>query len=159
MKMQRRGILTLSGAALLLASCGGTTTTSPGVTLDQVKAYMDAGIAALDAAAQQFLMGPPVPSAANAAVVQQLIAALDQSKAALDAVTVPTDYKAGLLQAIALIQQLSPMVASSLGEAAQYIPLVLAVAQAFIAALPPPANAPPTPPAALASKAVEYRKP
>lgn len=154
--MQRRNILALTGIALLLARCGDTPG-SPAVTLDQVKAYLDAGVAALDAGAQQFLAGPPMPSTANAALVWQLITALDQSKTALDGVTVPADYKAGLLQAIALIQQLSPMVAGTLGEATQYIPLVLAVAQAFIAALPPPADAPPTPPAALARKGIEYK--
>jgi hypothetical protein len=154
--MQRRNVLALTGAALLLASCGDTPG-SPAVTFDQVKAYVDAGVAALDAAAQQFLMGPPAPSAANAVLVQQIIGALDQTKTALDGVTVPADYKAGLMQAIALIQQLAPMVTLQLGAAAQYIPLVIAVAQAFIAALPPPADAPPTPPAALARKGAEYK--
>jgi len=152
--MQRRALLSLGGL-LLIAGCGGSSTT-PGVSLDQVKAYIDAGVLALDAAAQQYEAGPPAPSADNLVLVQNLVASLDTAKTALDGLTAPADYKAGLLEAVSLMQQLQPLVASKLGAAAPYIPLVFAVAQAFINALPPPADAPPTPPAALVRKGMEY---
>lgn len=157
--MNRRTLLSASAVTLgmALTGCTGSTASSQ-VSLDQVKAYLDAGVLALEAAAQQFEAGPPPPSAANLALVQQIAASLETSKASLDTITVPADYKTGLLEAVALMQQLSPLVGSFLGAAGPYLPLVFAVAQAFVASLPPPADAPPTPPAALARKGLEYRK-
>lgn len=159
--MLRRNLLAYSGLTIIamIPGCGETTPGgTPGVSLDQVKAYLDAGVLALEAAAQQYEAGPPVPSPANLLLVQTIAGNLETVKTSLDSITIPADYKAGLLEAVALTQQLTPLVSGRLGEAAAYIPLVIAVAQAFIAQLPAPINAPPTPPAALSRKAMEYRR-
>ena len=155
--MQRRIMLASSGLtmALLLTGCGGSTSPVPVVTFDQAKAYMDVAVAAVTAAAQQYLVGPPVPTAANAVLVNTVISKLGTVKTALDQVTLATDWKSGALEAITLMQQLSPTVAPFLGGAAPYVPLALAVIQAFVMSLPPPASAPVTPPAPLAQKALE----
>jgi hypothetical protein len=153
--MQRRVLLTSSAVILaVLAGCAGSASVT---TLAQAQAYMNAGVAALQAAAQQYLAGPPLPSAASAALVSNTVTALTTVKTALDAETVPANWQAGALQAIALMQQLEPLVAAYLGTAAPYVPLAIAVIQAFIASLPPPVAAPVVPPAALARKAAELK--
>lgn len=156
MNITRRHILVASPAAM--AVLAGCSTGSSSVQFDQAKAWLDAGSVAVMAAAQQYLAGPPVPPAATAATVQQALVALQQAKTAVDALTVPADWKSGAVEVLALIQQLSPMVAPFLGAAAPYVPLAIAVVTAFVQSLPAPANAPATPPAALSRKAAQFRR-
>jgi len=153
--MQRRVLLATSCAAVL-ARCGTTGTAA--VTLAQAQAYLTTGVAALEAAAEQYLAGPPVPSAGDTALVNSVVAALNAATGALEGVTVPATWQAGALEVVGLMQQLDPLVARYLGDAAPYIPLAIAVIQSFIATLPAPADAPVTPPAPLARKAMELRR-
>ena len=153
--MTRRA-LTASGFTALVVSltgCGADSATQ----FAQAKLYLDTAVAAVTAAGQQFLAGPPAPSAANASLVRALISGLSQAQSAIANVTVPADWKAGAMQVLAIIQQMSPLVSPFLGAAAPYIPLAVAVVMAFIESLPPPANTPATPPAALTLKAAERR--
>lgn len=154
----RRAALTSAGlTAFAIALFGCTAANSGG--FEQAKAYLDAGANATIAAGQQFLVGPPAPSAASKALVEQGIAALQQVLAAVDVQTAPTgSWKADATQALAFIQQLSPLVAGFLGAAGAYLPLAVAVVTAFIASLPPPTTAPVVPPAALVRKAAQVRR-
>jgi len=155
----RRLALTGIGLSALAAPLLGCSTSGSIANFNQAKAYLDAGANAIIAAGQQFLAGPPAPSAANKTLVTEGIAALQQVLAAIDAQAAPTgSWKADATQALAFIQQLSPVVSGYLGAAGQYVPLAVAVVTAFIQALPPPADTPPVPPAALTRKAAEIRR-
>ena len=151
--MHRRALLAAAASALALAGCTSTQTT----TLAQAKMYLDVGVTALQAAAQQYLAGPPLPSAANAALVNGIVAQMTQAKTTLDGTVAVADWQAGAEEVLQEMQQLEPLVAPYLGKAAPYVPLSIAVVQAFIASLPPPASATATPPAALTSKAAEFK--
>lgn len=153
MFIRRRDFAMFAFAGLGLAACN---TSSSQTSLAQAKAYMDAGVAAVLAAAQQYLMGPPAPAAAMSQAVSDAMAKLESLKTTLDTVTLVADWKSGAMEVLALIQQILPMVTPFLGAAAPYVPLAIAVITAFIASLPPPADAPATPPAALTRKAAEY---
>lgn len=155
--MLRRSILGF--AALLpiglLVDCTGT----PGaVTFEQAKAYADAAIGAALAGSQQYLASIPPPSAMTASIVAGLANKLQAIKAEIDGTTTVPNWKAGAQEALAVLQQLSPMVAPFLGAAGPLLPVAIGVIEAFIAGLPTPADAPPTPPAALSRKAMEFHR-
>lgn len=156
--MQRRSLLlggAVLGAAALLVGCSGS---SGGVSFDQAKAYADAAIDATLAAAQQYLMGPPAPTPQNMNIVTTIVADLVKVKAVLDGTQPGAAWNANVQIAISDINQLVPMLSDYLGGSVTAdIHLALDVLAAFVAALPPPANAPPTPPASLRHKAMEYR--
>ena len=76
----------------------------------------------------------------------------------VDGTSTVNDWKAAAQEALVVVLQLNPLVGGFLGAAAPYVPIAIAVVNAFIAALPPPANAPPVPPAQLTRKAAEYRR-
>lgn len=146
---------TLSLTALLplaFARCANMTT--PTVTLDQAKLYANDLILALSAAADTYVTSP---GAKNIPLVLEIESDLQQLKSAIDSVESVADARSIVLQAIAFCQQLTPIVLPFLGPAAAAVPLALAVLQAFVQALPPPPEAPPTPPAALHAKALQYR--
>ena len=155
--MLRRSIL--GCAALLpvamLVDCTGT---QGAVTFEQAKAYADAAIGAALAGSQQYLASTPPPSAANALVVTVLVTRLEAIKGSIDGTTTVPNWQAGAQEALAVLQQLSPMIAPFLGPAAPFLPIAIGVIEAFIAGLPLPVNAPPTPPAALSRKAAEYHR-
>jgi hypothetical protein len=151
----------LSACAMMLplpflVACG---LTSPSATsLDMAKAYADDLANAVSAAANVYLAGPPKPTAANLALVTQLVAGLQQARTALDATTAASDAKGIALQVLAGVQQLVPMVSPFLGAAAPYVPLAIAVVQAFVQSIPPPAEAPPAPPAELHRAGMAYHQ-
>ena len=151
--MQRRAVL-LGSAALALTRCSGAAVT----TLAQAKAYFDAGAGAVLAGAQQYLAGPPKPSAADAATVKTVMAALVAAQKALDGTVIETDWRATAVGALANIQSLLPFATPFLGPAGPYLPLAIAVVQAFIDALPAPPDTPAVPPAALSRKAAEFHR-
>jgi len=155
--MFRRSILGFTAMLPLgfLADCAGT---QGAMTFAQAKAYADAAIGAALAGAQQYLASTPPPPVANATLVADLANKLQAIKTELDGTTVVPNWQAGAQEALAVLQQLSPMVAVFLGPAAPFLPVAIGVIQAFIAGLPPPADAPPTPPAALTRKAMEYHR-
>lgn len=156
--MLRRSLLSTAAAVAvlpLLVRCAGT----PGaVTLGQAQAYLADAVNATLAAAQAYLVSTPKPSAAVAATVTDLMAKLEAAQAALNGVTAVPDWKTGALEALAVLQQLSPMVGVFLGPAGPFLPVAVAVILAFIQSLPPPADAPVVPPAALHAKAMEYHR-
>jgi hypothetical protein len=138
----------------LVASCS---TPSSQTQFQQAKAYADSGIGAVLAASEAYLNGPPAPDPAVAAMVRTAMNDLVQLRQTLNGVAAPTqDWKADALQALAIMQQLNPIVAPFLGPAGPFLPLANAVVSAFIQSLPPPQNAPATPPAALQAKSLEY---
>jgi hypothetical protein len=155
--MNRRTLLSAAALALplpFLAACG---LTSSGATpLAMAKVYADDLANAVSAAANIYLAGPPKPTAANAALVGQLVDGLQQARAALDATTEASDAKGIVLQVIAGVQQLVPLVTPYIGPAGAYIPLAIAVLQAFVQSIPAPPDAPPTPPASLHRAALKY---
>lgn len=156
--MYRRTLIStipLLASGALLAGCVGT----PGaVTFAQARAYMDDAVDAVLAAAQAYIVGTPRPPQASIDVVISLSTALENARTALDATTVVANWQAGAIEALAVLQQLTPLVAAFLGAAAPYVPLAIAVIEAFIQSLPPPPAAPVTPPAALAQKALQYHR-
>lgn len=154
--MLRRHLLAGTAAACLplsLLGCSGTQAT----TLAMAQSYLDTSVNALLAAAQAYLAGPPAPPATAAAQIKAIMGQLVSAQAALDKVTVEADWKSEATKILATMNELTPTVSPYLGEAAPYLPLAIAVVQAFINSLPPPADAPPTPPAALKKKAALYR--
>jgi hypothetical protein len=157
MIMQRRSMLFASAAILplgLLARCAGT---QGAVTLEQAQAYMTDASGAVLAAAQAYLASTPPPNVGTADAVRALMANLEAVRQALSGAVAVADWKAGALEGLSLLQQLSPLVMVYLGPAGPVIPVAIAVIQAFVDALPPPADAPVVPPAALHRKALEYR--
>jgi hypothetical protein len=144
-------------AFLLLFLVVGCSTQNSLTQFEQAKAYADSGIGATLAAAQAYLNGPPAPDPMVAATVRTAMSDLVQLRQTLNGIAAPTpDWKADALQALAVMQQLNPIVAPFLGPAAPFLPLAEAVVSAFIQSLPPPQNAPVTPPAALRAKSLEY---
>ena len=148
--ISRRQLLPVP-AILLLAQCANG---SSAVTLQQVQSYANDLVDALSAAAQAYLASP---SATNASVVQTIVSDLQTAKTALNAVTSQTNAQSIALQVVGFAQQLEPIVLPFLGVAAPYIPIAIAVIQAFIQSLPPPPATPATPPAQLHAVAVKYR--
>lgn len=156
--MLRRTFLSGTTALLPLAvllSCTGTTSATQ---FAMAKSYLDAGVGAVLAGSQTFLAGPPLPTPQTAATVTAIMEKLSAAKSAIDGTVAVTDWQAGANEVLSTMQLLSPLVAGSLGAAAPYIPLAIAVVTAFIQSLPPPVTAPPVPPAALTHKAAEYRR-
>jgi hypothetical protein len=153
----RRTLLSLAALAVPLPMIAACSLTAPGATpLEQAKAYADDLANAVSAAAAAYIAGPPKPTAANAALVNQLVDDLQKARAALDATTATTDARSIAQQVIAGVQQLAPMVTVFLGSAAPYVPLAIAVVQSFINAIPAPPNAPAMPPAALRRAGMAY---
>jgi hypothetical protein len=153
----RRNLLTIAALAVplpMIAACG--LTASGATPLEQAKVYADDLANAVSAAATAFLAGPPKPTAATTAMVNDLVNGLQKARAVLDATTATSDAKAIAQQVIAGVQQLLPMVSVFLGPAAPYIPLAIAVVQSFINAIPAPPDAPATPPAALHRAGMAY---
>lgn len=156
--MNRR--MLLSGAALALplpfiAACGMLPTTSGG-NLAQAQAYGADLANALSAGAVVFLAGPPKPTDAQAALVNQAVADIQTANAALAAATAQSTATGFATQLLNAALKLSSLVIPSLGPAGPYVPLAIAVLQAFIGALPPPDVVPAVPPAALHRAALKY---
>lgn len=155
--MNRRAALSAAATLAMLplvAACGSTAST--GTSLEMAKVYADDLANAVSAAAAVYLAGPPMPTAANVAMVNQLVDGLQQARAALDSTTTASDARGIALQVLAGVQKLSPLVSAALGQAAAYVPLAVAVIEAFIQSIPPPADAPPTPPVELHNVALKY---
>jgi hypothetical protein len=155
--MLRRSMLSFVAMipVVALVDCTGT---QGAVTLEQAKAYLTDGVNATLAAAQAYLVSTPPPTAQVAATVKDLMVKLEAASAALEGVVSVVDWKAGALEALTVLQQLSPMVAPFLGPAGPFLPVAIAVVEAFVQSLPPPPNAPVVPPAALHAKAMQYHR-
>ena len=156
MDYNRRAALRLSGGIASLAAfglLGACSTTSAGTSLDMAKTYGDDLIAALLAAAATYNASPN----ANPIVAGTIVPDLEQAKVALDGATSASDARGIVLQILAAAQTAMPMLSPFLGAAGPYIPLAIAVLQAFAQSLPPPPAAPPTPPAALHAVGERYR--
>ncbi len=154
--LRRTALLTIPAGLLALAGCSTTSGTSP-MTVAQIKPWVDAVVGAAMAAAQTYLASSPPPTPANAAIVQGLITNLTTAKTAFDGLTDTATAQTTALQIVGLVQNLLPIVSGYFppGIAAD-ISLGLSIVQAFIAALPPPASAPATPPATLQRAAMAY---
>lgn len=156
MTYNRRAALMLSGnlaavAALALVP-GCATGTAGATTLQMAQTYGDDLVAALLAAASTYQAAPnPSP------IIASVVADLQTAKTALDNATLASDARGVVLQIIAAVQTILPMLTPFLAAAGPYVPLAIAVLQAFVAALPPPPSAPATPPAALHAVAEKYR--
>lgn len=146
--LRRTALLTLPA---LLAACSGLDFSNAGITLDQVKEYTDDVVDALSAAANTYLVKSPN------ATVQAALQQLEQVRQAIDAATAPESARAAVDEALAFLNQLTPVLSPFLGAAAPYVPIAIAVLHNFVHNLGLPPNAPPTPPAALHRAAVAYR--
>lgn len=155
MTYNRRAALMLSGnlaAVAALALVPGCTMPAGATTLQMAQTYGDDLVAALLAAASTYQASPnPSP------IVASVVADLQTAKKALDSATLASDARGVVLQIIAAAQTILPMLTPFLAAAGPYVPLAIAVLQAFVAALPPPPATPPTPPAALHAVAERYR--
>lgn len=136
--MNRRALL-LACPAMLFGCAQGT---SGATTLASAQAWAAALASALGAAAAAYT-GP------SAGQVAQIAGDLRTAAAAFQSLGDVSTARSAALSIIALAQQLSPLVASVIGQAGQYVPIALAILAAFTAALPPPAGAPAAPPAAM----------
>jgi len=146
---RRHAFMFAPALALAAAACSGQ---SGGVSVAQVKAYGNALAAAVAGAAQAYLAGPPMPSAAQAQIVNLVLADLKTAADALDGIPDGAGSygtKDLVQQILTAVQKLTPIVAPFLGPAGVYVPLAIAVLQAFIASLPAPPATPAMPPAAM----------
>lgn len=133
--------------AVVLSVAGCAHGTQQAATLDQAKAWVSGLSGALSAAAAVYT-GP------SAIQVQKAAADLQAAAVAFQMLGDVSTARSAALSIVALAQQLSPMVAPYLGPNAVYVPMGLAVVQAFIAALPVPSSASPMPPAQMAFAAI-----
>lgn len=137
-----------------LAGCAGSNVAT---SLTQAKLYGDDLANALSAAGQEFMIAT-TSTLDQKVIVQKTLAAIQVAKTALDNAVARTDAIGIVNQIIAAANTLYPLVSPYLGAAGLYVPIALAVLQAFIDSLPPPSDAPPTPPAALHEKAMAFRR-
>jgi hypothetical protein len=149
MTAHRRGLL--AGAlALSVFGCqtppGGT---APTVTLDMAKAWAGDLAGALVAAASAY-SGPNADQARTAA------GKLQQAAADFAAMGDVSTTRSAAISVLTLCQQVAALVPLP-GDLAIYIPMGIAVLQAFVADLPPPPDAPAQPPAALHRAAMRGR--
>ncbi len=150
----------LASAALifpvgLLAGCVGT---GSAAEFDTAKAYFHAVSIAVLAAGQQALTGMTDPKAPAYVAIQTAMLQLQEAMTTIDATTTVADWRSAAAEAIGVVTKLAddPFVAAMLGGAAAYVPLAIGIVQAFISSLVLPPNTPPTPPAALARKGMEF---
>lgn len=150
--MIKRLALVLALPVLLtMASC------APGsqgaTTLAMAKQWVASISAALVAGSQAYT-GP------RAAEVQQYAAQLQQAAGVFQQSGDVTTARTAALSVLQAGQQLLPLLVDASGRPllgavnAGYVAMGLAVAQAFISALPPPPETPPEPPASLARATV-----
>lgn len=158
--MNRRTLLSATALTLpmaLLAGCGLIGTPAGATNLQMAQLYADDLSDAVSAAAQVFLAGPPVPTAAQTATVTGLIADLQTARKALDAATAASDARGIAKQLLAAAGNLAPMITAVLGPVvALDVQLAISVVRTFVDTLPPPTDAGPTPPAALHRAALKY---
>jgi hypothetical protein len=129
---------------------------SAAVSLAQVQAYAGDLVNALSAAAQTYLTLPSV-TATDKVLVTTIVADLQQANTAIAAVVNVTNAQSIALQIVAFATQLEPLVLPFLGAAAPFVPVAMALLQAFIQSLPAPPATPVTPPVQLHSMALKYR--
>jgi hypothetical protein len=166
--INRRAIIrSVPMLAAVVAGC--STIASTPAQISQVKEYSQAVANAVSASAQIYLAGPPVPSAANKALVTTVVTDIQAANAAVQILdgtnlnfTTAQQTVNSLIQAIQMALNI-PGVQLALGAAGMYIPLALAVLEAFVNSmqgppLPPPAGTPQHPPAALTRKAAMYHR-
>jgi hypothetical protein len=110
----------------------------------------------VSAAAQAYLASSPSPTAAAQALVKSIVTDLQTLNTAVQSVTDTSAAKSTILQILAGVNQLVPIVSPFLGTAGPYVPLAIAVIEAFVQSLPPPANSPTSPPAELHRMALKY---
>lgn len=155
MDYNRRAALKLAGGVASVAALAlvpGCASTSGATPLQMAQAYGDDFVTLVMAAAAAYEAEPnPNP------IVATVITDLQAAQAALDGATVASGAQGVVGQILAGWQKLAPFVSPFFGAAAPYIPLVIAVLEAFVAEQPPPAGATPTPPAAVHSAATKYR--
>lgn len=137
-----------SAASLALWACA--TGSQGAVTLETAKVWM-ADMAGAVVAGAGVYTGP------NEAQVKDIAAKIQQGAAAFASLGDVATAKTAALSILAMIQQISPIVAPLLGPAGVFVPMAVAVLQAFVAALPVPPDTPPTPPAALHRAATARR--
>ena len=148
----RRCIMTngTTALALYLTGCSNPNATP----LHMAQEYASALNAALQNASVQLLAKQPPLSPDTIATIQKSQADLTLATNTLLATTsVATTALGAAKQLIAEAQALQPIVAPLLGPYALYLPLALGVLQTFVDSLPPPANAPLSPPAELRAAA------
>lgn len=155
----------ISGLQLGMVACSTSTTTpttnpTPSVapvTLSVAKMWVDDVAPAVMAAAQVYLAGPPAPSPAQAAQINSAIADLQTAQAAFDKLQPSDDPKATTTQVLTLLNNLLPIASPHMPNGtALYASLGISVIQAFVNALPPPPDAPATPPASLHAAAAKF---
>lgn len=152
--MLRRNLLLASALApAFLIGCASTT--SPTVSLQMVQAYVSDLVNAVSAAAQAYLAGS---SESNSPLVSSIVSELQTLNTTIQGLTDPTSVKSAALEVLAAVQQIGPFIAPFLGPAGPFIPLAVAVVEAFVQSLPAPSEAPPQPPAALHRMAATYHR-
>lgn len=154
--MKRRALLSTVGLLPLLAGCLSTSNRNATVTVPQVQEYTNDLVNALSAAGLAYINTTPPPSAVQITVVQTVINGLQSVNRTVQSVTAVPDLRSAVLEGVALANQLSPLVTPFLGPAAPYVPIAIAVLQAFVQSLPAPADAPQKPPVALHRVGLTY---
>lgn len=135
--MNRRALLRVSALApivLLPIACapGSQGATDLATAKDVVSALSAAVLAAANA-----YTGP------NEATVKDAAAKLKEAADNFAALGDTTTARSAALSVLTLVNQILPLVSTVLPPAVQtYAPIAIAVIQAFVVALPPPANAP-----------------
>lgn len=151
-----RRIVMFGGVSLFIVGC---TTPQSQTSFEMTKAYSNDLANALSASADVFLASTnPTPTAAQLSLVLHAKTSIQQAKDIINSTTAPSDARTAVQTVITDVGLMAPLLGPLLGPAALYIPLAVAVLQAFIDSLPPPPNAPPMPPAALHEKAMAYHR-
>lgn len=109
------------------------------VTLDNAKIWVSSISSAVAAAAAAY-------TGQNAEQVKRAAAGLQTAAAAFQQITDVSTARSAALSILSLAQQIVPLVAPVLGPNAFYVSMGIAIVQAFVAALPPPPDAPALPP-------------
>lgn len=153
--MMYRREFTMAGLSAGLVGCAGSVWDRP-VTFEQMRLYADDLADALSAAANAYITSP---GAKHIDTVLSIQGKLQQVRHAIDGLRGidTSDTRSLVLQLIAFVQQIFPLVAPFLGPVEPYIPIALNVLHAFLSALPLPPEAPPYPPAPLHALAMLYR--
>lgn len=135
-----RILAALIATPLALTACA---TQQQQTTLAQAKVWVATLSSATTAAAGVYLAQESAPKAAE---VRKAVATVQAGAAAFQGINDVSNARSAALSILASVQQVMPMVTPYLGKDGVWVPIGLAVVQAFVASLPPPAGAPAEPP-------------
>lgn len=153
--MKRRFLLLGIIPASVLAACANTADNQ--AKLRNIQMYVDDAVDAIRAGVAAYLASP---NASGVTAINGFLTQLQSARLQFDQVTLADANARSIAgEVITFMQQLLafPPITVALGPIAVEVSLALAVIRAFVNALPPPPDAPETPPPQLRRAAARYR--